>query len=195
MMLLELSRNWISYHTDALINSRAMPSWEAADYLTQNLFQDAPNTNLLEAKEPHEEIGQFLQRIYEPIVEAATRQVPTQASVRVQVYTDISLMSETTVLIVAVSDEQEESQLLLMDAIRVWDLVFPNADAFNEWAQTRYQQVRVALPREALAARGTGSVGVPVAPQLQRVNDPGWAVKWLATESDSDAELASPVRL
>src|SRR4029434_11300529 len=106
---------------------------------------------------------------------------------------DISLMSETTVLIVAVSDEKE-SQLLLMDAIRVWDLVFRNADAFNEWAETRYQQVRVALSREPLAAVRTVSVGAPIAPQMQLVNDPGWAVRWLATESDSDAELVLPAR-
>jgi hypothetical protein len=151
MMLLELSRNWISYHTDALINSRAMPSWEAADYLTQNLFQDSPNTKLLEAKVPHEEIAQFLQRIYGPIVEAATRQVPTLASAGVQVYTDISLMSETTVLIVAVSGESKESQLLLLDAIRAWDLVFPNADTFNEWAESRYRHVLRALVEDTLA--------------------------------------------
>jgi hypothetical protein len=159
--------------------------------LTENLFGDSPNMKLLEAKAPYEEIAQFLQRIYGPIVEAATRQVPTQASARVQVYTDISLMSETTVLIVSVSDEPKESQLLLLDAVRVWDLVFPNADAFNEWAEMRYQQVRVALSREPLAAGGTGSVGTPIAPQLQWVNDPGWAVKWLATES----ELVRPARL
>jgi hypothetical protein len=148
-MVIELSRNWISYHTDALVNARAMPSWEAADYLTENLFHDSPNTKLLEAKVPHEEIAQFLQRIYGPIVEAATRQVPTQASARVQIYTDISLMSETSVLIVSVSDEPKESQLLLLDAIRAWDLVFPNADAFNEWAESRYQQVLQALTQAA----------------------------------------------
>ena len=149
-MVIELSRNWISYHTDALVNARAMPSWEAADYLTENLFHDSPNTKLLEAKVPHEEIAQFLQRIYGPIVEAAERQVPSQGSVRVHVYTDISLMSETTILIVSVSDEPKESQLLLLDAIRAWELVFPNADAFNEWAESRYQQVLRAL---TLAAR------------------------------------------
>ncbi|HTE87975.1 MAG TPA: hypothetical protein VK639_03375 [Terriglobales bacterium] len=148
-MVIELSRNWISYHTDALVNARAMPSWEATDYLTENLFHDSPNTKLLEAKVPHEEIAQFLQRIYGPIVEAAERQVPTHASSRVQVFTDISLMSETTVLIVSVPDEPKESQLLLLDAIRAWDLVFPNADAFNEWAESRYQQVLRALTQAA----------------------------------------------
>jgi hypothetical protein len=144
-MLLGLSRNWISYHTDALINARAMPSWEAADYLTQYLFEDSPNTKLLEAKAPYEEIAQFLQRIYGPIVEAATRQVPTQASARIQIYTDISLMSDSTVLIVSVSDEVKESKLLMLDTIRAWDLVFPNADAFNEWAESRYQRILRAL--------------------------------------------------
>ena len=150
-MLLGLSRNWISYHTDALINARAMPSWEAADYLTQYLFEDSPNTKLLEAKAPYEEIAQFLQRIYGPIVEAATRQVPTQTSARIQIYTDISLMSDSTVLIVSVSDEVKESKLLMLDTIRAWDLVFPNADAFNEWAESRYQQILRALAGETLA--------------------------------------------
>jgi hypothetical protein len=128
-----------------------MPSWEAAAYLTDNLFDASPNTKLLESKVPHEAVAQFLQRVYSPIVEAAGREAGTAESCRVQVFTDISLMSETTVLVVSVSEESEPSQLLLLDWVRAWDLVFPNARAFNAWAETRYQQVRLALSRETLA--------------------------------------------
>jgi len=174
-MITQSARNWISYLADALIDARSMPSWEAADYLTDNLFDASPNTKLLEAKEPHEAIAQFLQRIYGPIVEAAAREAGTEQSSRVRVFTDISLTSETTVLIVSISEPTEASELVLIDWVRAWDFVFPNAEAFNAWAETRYQQVRVALSRDPLAARGTGSVGAPIAPQLQWVNDPGWA--------------------
>ena len=151
-MTTQSARNWISYLADALINARSMPSWEAADYLTENLFAAVPNTKLLEAKVPHEEVGQFLQRIYAPIAEAATRDVGTQESSRVQVFTDISLMSETTVLVVAVSDEPDASQLLMLDWVRAWDLVFPNAEAFNMWAEERYHKIRRALAGQTLAA-------------------------------------------
>lgn len=150
-MITQSARNWISYLTDALINSRTLPSWEAAEYLTDNLFDASPNTKLLESKVPHEAVAQFLQRIYSPIVEAAVREAGTPESCRVQVFTDISLMSETTVLVVSVSEESEASQLLLLDWVRAWDLVFTDARAFNGWAETRYQQVRLALSRETLA--------------------------------------------
>jgi hypothetical protein len=151
-MTTQSARNWISYLADALINARSMPSWEAAEYLTENLFGATPNTKLLEAKVPHEEVGQFLQRIYAPIAEAAARDAGTQESSRVQVFTDISLMSETTVLVVAVSDEPDASQLLMLDWVRAWDLVFPNAEAFNTWAEERYHKIRRALAGQALAA-------------------------------------------
>ena len=149
-MITQSARNWISYLADALINARTMPSWEAAEYLTDNLFDASPNTKLLESKVPHEAVAQFLQRVYGPIVEAAARDAGTQESCRVQVFTDISLMSETTVLVVSVSEKPEASQLLLLDWVRVWDLVFPDAEGFNAWAEARYQQVRVALSRETL---------------------------------------------
>src|SRR6185369_9101033 len=91
IMTMQSRRNWISYLADALINARTMPSWEAADYLTENLFGASPNTKLLEAKVPHEEIAQLLQRIYAPIAEAAARDADAEASSWVQVFTDISL--------------------------------------------------------------------------------------------------------
>ena len=151
-MTTQSPRNWISYLADALINARTMPSWEAADYLTENLFAAVPNTKLLEAKVPHEEVAQFLQRIYGPITEAAARDADTQDSSRVQVFTDISLMSETAVLIVAVSDDTDASHLLILDRVRAWDLVFPNAEAFNTWAEERYQKIRRALAGQTLVA-------------------------------------------
>ena len=150
-MTTQSPRNWISYLADALINTRTMPSWEAADYLTENLFAASQNTKLLEAKVPYEEVGQFLQRIYGLIMEAAARDADTQDASRVQVFTDVSLMSETAVLVVAVSDEPGASQLLMLDWVRAWDLVFPNADAFNTWAEERYQKVRRTLAAQMLA--------------------------------------------
>ena len=155
-MITQSARNWISYMADALIDARTMPSWEAADYLTDNLFDASPNTKLLEAKVPHEAVAQFLQRIYGPIVEAAAREAGTEQSSRARVFTDISLTSETTVLIVSFSGHTEASELVLIDWLRAWDFVFPNADAFNTWAETRYQQVRVALGRSVLADPGHG---------------------------------------
>ena len=153
-MITQSARNWISYLADALINARTMPSWEAADYLTDNLFDASPNTKLLEAKVPHEAVAQFLQRIYGPIVEAAAREAGTKQTSRVQVFTDISLMSETTVLIVSISEQTQVSQLVLIDWVRAWDFVFPNAEAFNAWAETRYQQILVALSRDTIAPTG-----------------------------------------
>ena len=150
-MTMQSRRNWISYLADALINARTMPSWEAADYLTENLFGASPNTKLLEAKVPHEEIAQLLQRIYAPIAEAAVRDADAEASSWVQVFTDISLMSETTVLVVAVSDKPDASELLLLDRVRAWELVFGNAEAFNTWAEERYQNIRRALAEQLLA--------------------------------------------
>ena len=150
-MTMQSRRNWISYLADALMNARTMPSWEASDYLTENLFAASPNAKLLEAKVPHEEIGQLLQRIYAPIAEAASRDAGAEASSWVQVFTDISLMSETTVLVVAVSDAPDASKLLLLDRVRAWDLVFANAEAFNTWAEERYQNVRRALVGRMLA--------------------------------------------
>jgi hypothetical protein len=147
-MITQTARNWISYLADALINARTMPSWEAAEYLTDNLFDASPNTKLLESKVPHEAVTQFLQRIYGPIVEAGAREAETEPTSRVQVFTDISLMSETTVLIVSIAEQTQASKLVLIDWVRAWDFVFPNAEAFNAWAETRYQQVRVALSRD-----------------------------------------------
>ena len=58
-----MSRNWLAYLMDSLVNSGAMPSWEAVDYLTSNLIGDPPNTQLHESKSPYETIQQFLYRV------------------------------------------------------------------------------------------------------------------------------------
>ena len=59
-------------------------------------------------------------------------------------------------LIVSISEPTEASELVLIDWVRAWDFVFPNAEAFNAWAETRYQQIRVALGRSVLADPGDG---------------------------------------
>ena len=46
----KFDRNWLAYLLDSLVNSGAMPSWEATDYLTSNLIGEAPNTQLHESK-------------------------------------------------------------------------------------------------------------------------------------------------
>lgn len=53
-------RNWIAYLCEALVTSSAMPTWEAATYLTENLFGEKPNPRLLTPVNPHEVTSQFL---------------------------------------------------------------------------------------------------------------------------------------
>ena len=122
-----------------------MPSWEAAEYFTKNLFGDAPNAGLHEAKAPYEAISQFLQRVYSPIVEAATRTVDLPASAMIHVFTDISLIGNSALLVVYFPGGNRPHQLLLLDAVRAWDLVFPDASAFNAWADERHRWVVDAL--------------------------------------------------
>jgi hypothetical protein len=122
-----------------------MPSWEAADYLTANLFGEAPNTRLHEAKAPYEEISQFLQRLYNPLVEAAARHVGLPDRAMLHVFTDISLIGNSAVLVVYFPGENRPHQLLLLDAAKAWDMVFPDADAFDRWAEERYHWVSDAL--------------------------------------------------
>lgn len=140
-----VTRNWVSYITESLVSSGSMPTWEAADYLTGNLFGDSPNPRLHETKAPYEAIYQFLHRIYSPLVEAATRSVAIPPSAMIHIFTDISLISNSAVLIVYFPGENRPHQLLLLDAARAWDLVFRDAAAFNEWAEERYRWVVEAL--------------------------------------------------
>jgi len=137
----DASRHWLAYLCESLVVSGAMPTWEAAEYLTKNLFGETPNPRLHETKAPYEAISQFLHRIYNPIVEAATRSVALPPSSMIHIFTDISLIGNSAVLIVYFPGENRPHQLLLLDAARAWDLVFPNDEAFNEWAEERYRWV------------------------------------------------------
>ena len=138
-------RNWMGYLCESLVSTGAMPSWEAADYLTENLFGTAPNPRLHETKAPYEAISQFLQRVYNPLVEAATRAVSLPDSSMIHIFTDISLIGNSAVLVVYFPGENRPHQLLLLDAARAWELMFPDADAFNAWAEERYGWIVEAL--------------------------------------------------
>jgi hypothetical protein len=139
------ARNWISYLTDALVNTHTLPACEAVEYLTQNLFGDAPNRRLHEAKVPHEAVAQFLQRLYGPILEAAARDANVPEGARTCLFTDVSLIGPSAVLAVYFPANDGPQQLLLLDSVRTWDLVFPHADAFNAWAEERYAKLYAAL--------------------------------------------------
>lgn len=138
-------RNWMSYLMDSLVNSGTMPSWEALQYLVTNLLGEAPNPHLHQTKSPYETIQQFLNRIYGPIVEAATRTVDLPAQSMIHMFTDISLMGKSAVLVVYFPGQNEPHQLLLLDSVPAWDLVFENSAAFDSWAEERYDWIVNAL--------------------------------------------------
>jgi hypothetical protein len=139
------NRNWIAYLCEALVASGAMPTWEAATYLTENLFGEKPNPRLLTPANPHEVTTQFLLRLYQPIVEAASRDVMLPSASMVHIFTDISLTGNSAVLVVLFPGRHKPQQLVMLDAAKAWDLVFPNAESFNVWAQERYRQLVNAL--------------------------------------------------
>jgi hypothetical protein len=140
-----VTRNWLAYICESLVATGAMPSWEAADYLSDNLFGDRPNPRLHETKSPYEAISQFLHRIYSPLVESATRSAGLPESAMIHIFTDISLIGNSAVLVVYFPGENQPHELLLLDAARAWDLVFTDGDAFNAWAEERYHWVVEAL--------------------------------------------------
>ena len=148
-----VTRDWMSYLCEALVSNGAMPSWEAADYLTENLFGETPNPRLHETKAPYEAISQFLHRIYSPIVEAAMRSVTLPAAAMIHVFTDVSLIGNSAVLVVYFPGNNRPHQLLLLDAARAWELVFPDAPAFNAWAEERYRWIETALASAAVGVR------------------------------------------
>lgn len=139
------ARNWIGYLCESLVSSGAMPTWEAAAYLTDNLFGEAPNLRLHETKAPYEATSRFLQRVYSPIVEAAGRRVDLPALSMIHIFTDISLTGNSAVLVVYFPGENRPHQLLLLDAAQAWNLVFTDADAFDAWADERYRWIKEAL--------------------------------------------------
>ena len=140
-----VTRNWIAYLCEALVTSGTMPTWEAATYLTENLFGEAPNPRLLATDNAYEVTSQFLHRLYQPLVEAASREAAVPRGAMLHVFTDISLTGKSAVLVVYIPDNRLSHQLLMLDAAKAWDLVFQDSEAFNRWAEERYRQVKSAL--------------------------------------------------
>lgn len=134
-------RNWIAYLCESLVASGAMPTWEAATYLTENLFGEKPNPRLLTPANPYEVTAQFLHRLYQPLVEAASREIMLPSSSMLHIFTDISLTGHSVVLVVLFPEHAKPQQLLMLDAAKAWDLVFPDAESFNAWAEERYKQL------------------------------------------------------
>lgn len=146
------TRNWLAYICDAMIATNLLPAWEAATYLTDNLFGENPNPRLLQTKNAYEETSQFLQRMYHPLVEAATRDVALPARAMIHVFTDISLTGKSAVLVVYFPGQNEPHQLLMLDAAKAWELVFPDVEHFNEWAEERYRWIKNSLKSVTTAA-------------------------------------------
>jgi hypothetical protein len=140
-------RNWIAYLCEGLVSSGAMPTWEAAGYLTENLFGEKPNPRLLTPSNPHEVTAQLLHRLYQPIVEAASRDVLLPSGALVHIFTDISLTGNSAVLVVLFPGRHKPQTLLMLEAAKAWDLVFPDAESFNGWAEERYHRLVNAFRR------------------------------------------------
>ena len=135
------NRNWIAYLCESLVASGAMPTWEAATYLTENLFGGKPNPRLLTPVNPHEVTAQFLHRLYQPLVEAASREILLPSGSMMHIFTDISLTGHSAVLVVLFLGHNTPQQLLMLDAAKAWDLVFSDAESFNAWAEERYRRL------------------------------------------------------
>jgi hypothetical protein len=148
-----VTRNWIAYLCEALVTTGAMPTWEAATYLTENLFGESPNPRLLGTTNAHEIAAQFLHRLYQPLVEAASREVTLPHGAMLHVFTDISLTGKSAVLVVYFPGNDQPHQLLMLDAAKAWDLVFQDSEAFNRWAEDRFRLVKTSL---------TAAIGRPI---------------------------------
>ncbi len=139
------TRNWIAYLCENLASSGLMPTWEAATYLTDNLFGEKPNPRLLGTISPYEDTNQLLRRLYQPLVEAAGRDVALPATAMIHVFTDVSLTGNSAVLIVLFPGDNRSQQLLLLDAAKAWELVFEDSASFNAWAEERYRWIKSSL--------------------------------------------------
>ena len=148
------TRNWIAYLCESLVTSGVMPTWEAATYLTENLLGEKPNPRLLSTTSAYEVTNQFLQRLYHPLVEAASRDITLPGGAMLHVFTDISLTGKSAVLVVYVSGNNHPDQLLMLDAAKAWELVFTDSEDVNRWAEERYRWVKSAL---------TAAIGKPTA--------------------------------
>ena len=160
------SRNWIAYLCEQLASSGMMPTWEAATYLTDNLFGDKPNPRLLRTASPYEDTTHLLHRLYQPLVEAATRDVSLPAAAMIHVFTDVSLTGNSAVLVVYFPGQNRPHQLLLLDTAKAWELVFENSEAFNVWAEERYHWIK-----NSLASVTTGAVLPSSSPALEAVKN------------------------
>ncbi|WHZ29290.1 MAG: hypothetical protein OJF51_004092 [Nitrospira sp.] len=149
------NRNWIAYLCESLVASGAMPTWEAATYLTENLFGGKPNPRLLTPVNPHEVTAQFLHRLYQPLVEAASREILLPSGSMLHIFTDISLTGHSAILVVLFPGHNTPQQLLMLDAAKAWDLVFSDAESFNAWAEERYRRLVDAL-RSKMTEFGDG---------------------------------------
>ena len=131
-----ITRNWIAYLCEALVTSGVMPTWEAATYLTENLFGEKPNPRLLGTNNAYEVTSQFLHRLYQPIVEAASREVhPAARRHAAHVYRhqpDREIPPFSSCFSLA---EGQPHQLVMLDAAKAWDLVFQDSESFNRWAE------------------------------------------------------------
>jgi len=157
-----ITRNWIAYLCEALVTSGSMPTWEAATYLTEHLFGEKPNPRLLGTSSAFEVTVQFLRRMYHPLVEAASRDVTLPQGAQLHLFTDVSLTGKSAVLVVFFPADHHPHQLLMVDAVKAWDLVFADSEEFNRWAEERYRMVKAAL---------TAAVGKPLrSPLLAEVS-------------------------
>ncbi len=57
----------------------------------------------------------------------------------------VNVVGTSAVLAVSFPANDGPQQLLLLDSVRTWDLVFPHADTFNAWAEERYVKLHAAL--------------------------------------------------
>jgi hypothetical protein len=151
-------RNWIAYLCENLASSGMMPTWEAATYLTDNLFGDKPNPRLLRTASPYEDTTHLLHRLYQPLVEAAARDISLPAEAMIHVFTDVSLTGNSAVLVVYFPGQNRPHQLLLLDAAKAWELVFENSETFNAWAEERYHWIKNSL---ASVMSGTPAAALP----------------------------------
>jgi hypothetical protein len=140
-----VTRNWIAYLCESLVTSEVMPTWEAATYLTENLFGEKPNPRLLSTINAYDMTSQFLHRMYQPLVEAASRDTALPDGSMLHLFTDISLTGKSAVLVVYMAGNQHPHQLLMLDAVKAWELVFTDSEDVNLWAEERYRRVRSAL--------------------------------------------------
>ena len=63
----------------------------------------------------------------------------------IHMFTDISVMGNSAVLVVYFPGHNKPHQLLLLDGVKAWDLMFQDTEAFNIWAQERCNWITDAL--------------------------------------------------